>query len=59
MENVAYFASMGGFVAPGTDAGAWGVPHGSSTEYQLLHQAIGENTNQLLSAGTHEIQRKF
>lgn len=59
MENVAYFASMGGFVAPGTDAGAWGVPHGSSTEYQLLHQAIGKNTNQLLSAGTHEIQRKF
>ena len=37
-ENVATFASMGGLVAPGTDAGAWAVPHGCSTEETLLTQ---------------------
>ena len=35
-ENVAAFAAMGGLLAPGTDAGAWAVPHGSTTEYELL-----------------------
>lgn len=38
MENVATFGSMGGLVAPGTDAGAWAVPHGCGTEENLLCQ---------------------
>ena len=38
MENVAVFAAMGGAVAPGTDAGAWAVPHGCGTEEKLLLQ---------------------
>jgi hypothetical protein len=44
MENVSAFAAMGGIIAPGTDAGAWAVPHGSLTEYELLHEAIGGST---------------
>ena len=36
LENVEAFAAMGGLLAPGTDAGAWAVPHGSTTEYDLL-----------------------
>ena len=36
LENVAAFSAMGGLLAPGTDAGAWAVPHGSTTEYDLL-----------------------
>ena len=38
MENVRRFHEMGGLVAPGTDAGAWAVPHGSQTEQELLRQ---------------------
>ncbi len=33
LENVAAF---GGLVAPGTDAGAWAVTHGTTLEYTLL-----------------------
>ena len=36
LENVAAFSAMGGMVAPGTDAGAWAVPHGTALEYELL-----------------------
>ena len=38
MDNVRRFHEMGGLVAPGTDAGAWAVPHGSQTEQELLLQ---------------------
>ena len=46
-----------GMVAPGTDAGAWAVPHGSRTEEALLAQA-GITRDRLL-AGACEIMRKF
>ena len=59
MENVAAFAAMGGLIAPGTDAGAWAVPHGSLSEYALLEQVLGENAENALSRGVAEIQRKF
>ena len=59
MENVAAFAAMGGLIAPGTDAGAWAVPHGSLSEYALLEQVLGENAENILSRGAAEIQRKF
>ena len=55
IENVTAFAQMGGLVAPGTDAGAYNVPHGSETERPLLHRcgigddAIDRATKQLLS----------
>ena len=51
LENVQKFASMGGFIAPGTDAGAWAVPHGSLTEFQLLRN--------IPLHGTEIIQKKF
>ena len=59
LENTARFAAMGGLLAPGTDAGAWAVPHGSVTEYALLEQALGENGESVLARGTAEIRRKF
>lgn len=59
MENVAAFANLGGLLAVGTDAGAWAVPHGSLTEYDLLKQALGENVQEIVEKGNREIQRKF
>lgn len=59
MENVKRFAAMGGMLAPGTDAGAWAVPHGSLTEYALLKEALGKNTEEILENGVREIQRRF
>ena len=54
-ENVRKFAAMGGLVAPGTDAGAWAVPHGSLTEYALLEDIPRET----LEKATAVIQKKF
>jgi len=59
LENVAAFAKMGGLLAPGTDAGAWAVPHGSDTEVPLLRQAIGADTDAVLARGTATIMEKF
>ena len=46
-----------GLVAPGTDAGAWAVPHGSETERPLLARAGIDETR--LAAGTAVIVEKF
>ena len=59
LTNVSRFAGMGGLIAPGTDAGAWAVPHGIQTEFSLLRQALGEKTEVLLEQGTAVIQKKF
>lgn len=59
MENVRIFAGMGGLIAPGTDAGAWAVPHGSLTEFQLLEEALGADADAVLDKGIVEIKRKF
>ena len=59
MENVSAFAAMGGILAPGTDAGAWAVPHGSLTEFELLHQSIGENADAVLTYGTQAVMNRF
>ena len=58
-ENVERFAGMGGLIAPGTDAGAWAVPHGSLTEFELLEEVLGADTEAVLARGTAEIIRKF
>ena len=39
MENIRLFHHMGGLIAPGTDAGAWAVPHGCATEEAYLRRA--------------------
>lgn len=59
MENVALFAAMGGLLAPGTDAGAWAVPHGSLTEYTLLRECLGEGWERVLDRGTKELEARF
>ena len=59
LENVRGFACMGGLLAPGTDAGAWAVPHGSLTEFQLMEEALGEEAGRVLERGIREIVRKF
>ena len=59
LENCALFASFGGLLAPGTDAGAWSVPHGCSTEEDYLRTALGENTDALLEKGIEAIKNRF
>ena len=59
MENVAAFAAQGGFLAPGTDAGAWAVIHGSASEYTLLNQALGSEASAILECGIKRIKEKF
>ena len=59
MENVAAFAAMGGIIAPGTDAGAWAVPHGSLTEFSLLRLAIGADTDAILERGIQAVKSRF
>jgi imidazolonepropionase-like amidohydrolase len=54
-EKVRKFAAMGGILAPGTDAGAWAVPHGSLTEYELL----ADIPRQVLETGIRIIKDKF
>lgn len=56
MENISSFACMGGLLAPGSDAGAWAVPHNCDTEYPLLRQLCSDKT---LSAGIQTIREKF
>lgn len=59
LQNIALFASMGGDLAPGTDAGAWAVPHGIQTEYPLMQQALGGQTQSVLRAGIRKIKDRF
>ena len=58
-QNLRLFTAMGGLVAPGSDAGAWAVPHGSLTEFELLEMALGDKTEQILEKGIRTIKEKF
>ena len=55
--NVERFHQMGGLLAGGTDAGAWAVPHGSTTEEGYLALAGVDETT--LMEGLSVIQAKF
>ena len=59
MENVNIFASLGGILAPGSDAGAWAVPHGGVTEYDLLEEALGKDCGKLLDRGIQTVEARF
>ena len=59
MDNVRAFAVMGGILAPGTDAGAWAVPHGILSEYDLLRQALGHRAETVMEKGIAEVQKRF
>ena len=58
-ENIRKFTKMGGFLAPGSDAGAWAVPHGADTEHSLLTEILGESAESILNTGTQEIMKRF
>ncbi len=58
-ENVAVFGKMGGLIAPGSDAGAWAVPHGCETEALLLAQCLGPDTEAILQTGITTLREKF
>ena len=53
--NVERFHAIGGLVAPGSDAGAWAVPHGAQQEQQLLALAGITDT----TAAQMRIMEKF
>lgn len=59
LENVAEFARMGGILAPGSDAGAWAVPHGTRSEYALLALALGRDTGMILERGIRKVTETF
>lgn len=60
-DNVKTFAQMGGILAPGSDAGAWAVPHvqGGLDEYGYLREALGEDADSVLLRGIQAVQAKF
>ena len=59
MENVRRFADLGGILAPGTDAGAWAVPHGILSEYELMTHALGTGAEAVLDRGIAAIRERF
>lgn len=61
VENVRRFARIGGLIAPGSDAGAWAVPHvrGSADEYAHLADALGDMYLPALGRGIDALARRF
>ena len=59
MGNITAFGQIGGLIAVGTDAGAWAVPHGSLTEYELLQAALGDRFEEITDRGNRVIMEKF
>lgn len=59
LANIHIFAAHGGLLAPGTDAGAWAVPHGSQTEFSLFQEALGGLTEEILQRGAEAIVLRF
>ncbi|MBQ6832553.1 MAG: amidohydrolase family protein [Oscillospiraceae bacterium] len=57
LENIHRYTQMGGLIAPGSDAGAWSVPHGCDTEEALLNRA--GVSPEALQAGINGILQKF
>ena len=56
IHNVERFASLGGLVAVGSDAGAWAVEHGCETEWTLLTSVCPEA---VLEQGNRVVMKKF
>lgn len=59
--NLRRFHALGGLLAPGSDAGAYAVPHGAGglEEYRLLTEALGPSAPEALSRGIAALQQKF
>lgn len=61
VENLRHFINIGGLIAPGSDAGAWAVPHllGGTDEYAHLAGALGDDWEAVVRAGMDAICVKF
>lgn len=57
LQAIRQFHTIGGLIAPGTDAGAWRVPHGSNTERPLLQ--LAGVTEEAMDKGAAAIIKKF
>ena len=60
-EKLRAFTKMNGLIAPGSDAGAWVVPHvgGGMDEYAHLGQVLGDGWQDILNAGIDAVRTKF
>lgn len=60
-QNIARAAGLGAAIALGTDAGAYAVYHAQSVreEYELLREALGDGTDEILTHGEAEIKKRF
>ena len=57
LSNIAAYSAIGGVLAPGTDAGAFAVPHGACTEETwLMRTGIPESA---LTNGAEQIVKRF
>ena len=61
IRNLREFVKMDGLTAPGSDAGAWKVPHvrGGVDEYAHLADALGDGWECIADAGTNAIRSRF
>lgn len=60
-ENIRRFALMDGLIAPGSDAGAWAVPHcrGSLDEWGHFDLILGQSAQSILVRGMRTVMDKF
>lgn len=60
-ENIRAFVENGGIVAPGSDAGAYRVPHvnGCADEYRILTEIIGDRAKDILEHGVQMTADRF
>ena len=58
---VAKAAALGAYLAPGSDAGAWAVPHGKGglDEQHWLREALGSDADAVLERDAAEIRKRF
>jgi len=61
MKNIAECARLGGKIAPGSDNGAYRVPHvqGTVDEYAHLKKALDEGAEAVLERGMRETRLRF
>lgn len=61
VEHLRAFIKMNGLVAPGSDAGAWAVPHvrGGMDEFAHLAHALGDGWESIVNAGIDAVRTKF
>ena len=61
VENIRRFIKINGLIAPGSDAGAWAVPHveGGVDECAYMTHTLGGQAEKILPTGISTIRTKF